>query len=112
MTRRSASIVALVGLVVLGCSMPLHYFAFPPGRTQQDFERDARVCNLDAQTLQWNTWFGGRMPSQIDRRFVECMTKLGYTVGPSRRAEAPPVDLPQRFDPPPPGPVLPPPPVK
>jgi hypothetical protein len=61
-----------------GCSQPLHHFAFPPGRTQQDFERGIRVCNLDSQTLQWNTWFGGRTSGQIDRRFVECMTKLGY----------------------------------
>lgn len=67
---RVSILFALVATVWLtGCSQPLHHFAFPPGRTQQDFERDARVCNLDSQTLQWNTWFGGRTMGQIDRRF-------------------------------------------
>jgi len=69
--------IVLVALLT-GCTGPMHHFRFPPGRTQQDFERDARLCNLDAQTLQWNTWFGGRTAGQIDRRFVDCLTKLGY----------------------------------
>ena len=71
---------ATVGLLLLaGCSMPTYYFTFPPGGTQQAFERDRRLCNMDAQTLQWNTWFGGRTPGQINRRFIDCMRKLGYT---------------------------------
>jgi hypothetical protein len=40
--------------------------------------RNHRVCNVDAQTLQGNTWFGGRSPSQIDRRYVECLKALGF----------------------------------
>jgi len=76
---RSSYCTALVLIASLaGCTGPMHYFRFPPGRTQQDFQRDSRLCNLDAQTLQWNTWFGGRTAGQIDRRFVDCMTKLGY----------------------------------
>jgi hypothetical protein len=58
--------------------MPVHHWRFPPGRTQQDFERDHRLCNLDAQTVQMNTWFGGRTPNQIARRYVECLMRLGY----------------------------------
>jgi hypothetical protein len=83
MTRlspRQRAIVFSAGLVLLlaACSMPMHHWRFPVGRGPQDFERDHRVCNLDAQTLQWNTWFGGRTSGQIDRRYVDCMTKLGY----------------------------------
>jgi hypothetical protein len=46
LTRASLLLALLLGGVA-GCSQPLHHFAFPPGRTQQDFERDARLCNLD-----------------------------------------------------------------
>lgn len=87
----SCTAIALIAFLT-GCTGPMHHFRFPPGRTQQDFERDARLCNLDAQTLQWNTWFGGRTPGQIDRRFVDCLTKLGYAeYDPTKTASPPPV---------------------
>lgn len=76
--RLAACIAIVLSAFLMGCAGPMHYFRFPTGRTHQDFERDSRLCNLDAQTLQWNTWFGGRTAGQIDRRFVGCMTKLGY----------------------------------
>ena len=76
-------VAALALLLLAGCAMPMHHFAFPPGRTQQDFERDVRVCNLDAHTVQWNTWFGGRTDGQVDRRFVACMATLGYRERPT-----------------------------
>ena len=82
MKRLLPWLAVALALWLAGCSMPMHQFTFPPGRTAQDFERDARLCNLDAQTLQWNTWFGGRTSGQIDRRFVECLTKLGYVETP------------------------------
>jgi hypothetical protein len=75
---RLARLVLVLALLLAGCSQPMHHFRFPPGRTQQDFERDTRLCNLDAQTLQRNTWFGGRTSGQTDTRFVDCMKKLGY----------------------------------
>lgn len=78
MRRLLPWIAAALAVWLAGCSMPRHTFNFPPGRNHQDFERDTRVCNLDAQTMQWNTWFGGRTSGQVDRRFVECLTKLGY----------------------------------
>ena len=79
--RRCAAVTACaVSLALLaGCSQPTYYFTFPPGHTQQDFQRDLRVCQMDSQTVQMNTWMGGRTPGQIDRRFVACMRQLGYT---------------------------------
>ena len=60
---------------VYGCQGAPNLFC----RRQEDADESrVRLCNLDAQTLQWNTWFGGRTSGQIDRRFVECLTKLGY----------------------------------
>lgn len=71
---------ALILTVFLaGCSMPTHHWRFPEGRTMTDFQRDHRVCNTEAQTTQRNTFMGGRTSGQVDQRYVECMTALGYS---------------------------------
>ena len=82
MKRLLPWLAVALALWLAGCAMPRHHFTFPPGRTHQDFERDVRLCNLDAHQRRWNEWFGGRTDGQVDRRFVECLTKLGYVETP------------------------------
>ena len=65
--------VAALAFVFAGCAMPLHHWNFPPGRTQQDFSRDHRLCNLEAQMTVRPAF-----PGRIDRHYVECLTALGY----------------------------------
>ena len=38
--------IALVALLA-GCSQPTYYFTFPPGHTQQDFQRDLKRTDAE-----------------------------------------------------------------
>jgi hypothetical protein len=57
--------VAALAFVFAGCAMPLHHWNFPPGRTQQDFSRDHRLCNLEAQMTVRPAF-----PRRIDRHYI------------------------------------------
>jgi hypothetical protein len=74
--RFTATVASLfVALTSTACSPPAYrYWDVPAGRTTQDFQRDHRVCYLDAH--QATLGFYG--PSEYDRNYVECIEALGW----------------------------------
>jgi len=65
----------LTALTSTACSPPgYRYWELPASRTTQDFQRDHRVCYLDAHHVTVG-FFG---PSELDRNYVECLDALGW----------------------------------
>jgi hypothetical protein len=76
MVRLTATVACLfTALISTACGPPAYrYWELPASRTTQDFQRDHRVCYLDAHHVTVG-FFG---PSELDRNYVECLEALGW----------------------------------